>query len=88
MSALTGEGIAELVQGLETRLSQGHRELSLSVPAEDGAGLAWLYGQVEVLQRKTTRAGNAKMLIRVAPERLDKVMALRPAFFACVSTWR
>ena len=78
VSALTGEGIDALIAGLETRLSQGHRELSLSVPAEDGAGLAWLYGQVEVLERKTTRAGNAKLHIRVAPERFEKVMARFP----------
>jgi GTPase len=78
VSALTGEGMDNLVAGLEGRLSQGHRELALSVPAEDGAGLAWLYGQCEVLERHTTRAGNTKLRIRVAPERLERVIARFP----------
>ena len=78
ISALTGEGINALLDGLETRLARGHRELTLSVSAEDGAGLAWLYGQCEVLSRHTTRAGNTKLHIRVAPERFERVLARFP----------
>ncbi len=78
VSALTGEGIEALIAGLELRLSRGHHELSLSVSTQDGAGLAWLYEQTEVLERHTTRTGNTKLRIRVAPERLDKVMTRFP----------
>ena len=78
VSALTGEGMDALVSGLETRLAKGHTTLSLSVSAADGAGLAWLYEQCEVLERKTTRAGNAKLVVRVAPERVERVLARFP----------
>jgi GTP-binding protein HflX len=78
ISALTGEGIDALLAGLELKLSRGHSELSLTVDAADGAGLAWLYGQCEVLERRSTRAGNTKLLIRVAPERLARVMERFP----------
>ncbi len=78
ISALTGEGVDRLLAGLEQKLARGHSELALTVDAADGAGLAWLYDQCEILDRRTMRTGNNKLHIRVAPERLAKVMARFP----------
>lgn len=78
VSALTGEGVDALLLAIENRLSEGHATLTLNVEASDGEGLAWLYAQTEVLTRKLRKNGDSAMEIRVAPERLDRVMARFP----------
>jgi len=49
LSALTGEGIEELRRIVSERLSTGNRVRTLSVPLTDGAALAWLHANGEVI---------------------------------------
>ncbi|MGH6818588.1 MAG: GTPase HflX, partial [Methylovirgula sp.] len=51
ISALTGQGIDELVVRLEARLAAEHIVLDLHVDPGDGAGHSWLYEHTEVLSR-------------------------------------
>ncbi|MCB1466448.1 MAG: hypothetical protein KDK08_04715 [Rhizobiaceae bacterium] len=54
------------------------RLLRVKVPAADGAGLAWLYENGEVLTRKTGRDGSLTIDIRVGPERVERVLRRFP----------
>lgn len=51
VSALTGQGVENLLQAVEDALSAGRREVELSLPVSDGAALAYLYRNAEVLKR-------------------------------------
>ena len=49
VSALTGEGVAALVDTVAARLTSGHRRYAITLDAADGAGAAWLHAHGEVL---------------------------------------
>ncbi len=49
ISALTGEGIDDLIASVAGRLTQGHRRYTIALPAGDGAGAAWLHAHGEVI---------------------------------------
>ena len=49
LSALSGEGVDELRQVVSERLSTGNRVRTLSVPVGDGAALAWLHANGEMI---------------------------------------
>lgn len=51
VSALTGQGIDALDDLLDRRMNAGRRVVDLSVNLGDGAALAWLYANGEVLER-------------------------------------
>jgi GTPase len=66
VSAITGEGLDRLLDAIEHRLAEGKSILSVSVSAEDGAGLSWLHANGEVLARKTRKDGSARLRVRVS----------------------
>ncbi len=49
LSALTGDGVDDLRRTVSDRLSTGNRVRTLSVPLSDGAALAWLHANGEVI---------------------------------------
>jgi len=49
LSALTGDGVEDLRRFVSGRLSTGNRVRTLSVPVADGAALAWLHANGEVI---------------------------------------
>lgn len=73
VSALTGEGLDDLLSRIESLLAASRMTLSLELPPEDGQGLAWLHAHAEVLSRETAEDGRSRLLVRVAPERADEV---------------
>lgn len=73
VSALTGEGLAALLAGVEERLSSGHAQYRVSVPPGDGQGLAWLHEHCEVLERSSNDDGATNVLVRVSPERVERL---------------
>ncbi len=78
VSAMTGDGIDELLAGIEARLASGHAVFEVKVPPEDGRGLAWLHGAVEILSRKTARSGISTLQVRAAPEQVERLRARFP----------
>jgi len=78
VSAVTGEGIDTLLASIETRVASERKLMRVKVPAEDGAGLAWLYENGEVLARKAGRDGSLAIDIRVGPERVERVLRRFP----------
>jgi GTPase len=55
VSALTGEGIPELLRLLETRLTAQSRVYDIDVPVADGAALSWLYAHGKIVDKKETK---------------------------------
>ncbi len=82
VSALTGEGVDDLLASIERRIAAGRRMLEIVVPPEDGAGLAWLYENGEVLRRIDRRDGGVVIHLRVGPERVERVMRRFPGALA------
>jgi GTP-binding protein HflX len=73
VSALTGEGLDDLLVRVENLLAASRVTLALDLGAEDGQGLAWLHAHTEVLSRKSRKDGGSRLVVRVAPERADEV---------------
>lgn len=73
ISALTGQGLDNLLNCIEDHLAKESECYRVKIPAGDGRLLAWLYDRVEVLQR-TDPTGDEEtidMNLRVAPDRAD-----------------
>lgn len=51
VSALTGEGLPQLLADIDSRLAAAQEVFTLEVPVSDGARIAWLYRHGEVLSR-------------------------------------
>ncbi|HEY8383519.1 MAG TPA: GTPase HflX [Microvirga sp.] len=67
ISALTGEGVPELLAAIEGHLSLGRPSYAVNVAAEDGQGLAWLHENTEIMDREVTEAGTTMLTIRLTP---------------------
>lgn len=72
VSAITGEGVEALLDGIETRLSAGHVKMALTLPGADGEGLSWLYANTQILSRGDTPEGDIQLMLKVAPTRLER----------------
>jgi GTP-binding protein HflX len=73
ISAVTREGLPELLERIEARLASERTPLALTVDPSDGKGLAWLYKNSEVLERHDQSDGSVFLEVRVAPERAEQV---------------
>lgn len=51
VSAVTGQGIPQLLGAIASRLQEGWEKLDVVVPAADGRGLAWLYAHGQVMTK-------------------------------------
>lgn len=73
LSALTGEGVEQLVQSIETHLNEGHQTLDLFLDPADGAGLSWLYRNSEVLTKDLDDKGRLAVTVRADPKNAEIV---------------
>ncbi|KAK0358098.1 hypothetical protein LTR94_036757, partial [Friedmanniomyces endolithicus] len=60
ISAMTGEGVDDLLARLGTMLTGGATELELSIPMGDGQKLAWLHAHGEVLSEREVESGTGE----------------------------
>jgi GTP-binding protein HflX len=74
VSAVTGDGIDQLLAAIEMRLAATRTTLDLSIDAADGAGIAWLHRNAEVLN-KELHDGRFDMTVRVDETKRDIVMS-------------
>jgi GTP-binding protein HflX len=65
ISALTGEGIEELLLTIEHHLALGRLTYQVDVAPEDGQGLAWLHENTEILERQTKENGHSVLHVRL-----------------------
>ncbi len=73
VSALTGEGEANLLDEIEGRLAIGRTVLDLRLDVGDGEGLAWLYEHAEVLARYDRDNGGSDLTVRVSAQRAEQI---------------
>jgi GTP-binding protein HflX len=70
ISALSGDGIPDLLARLERILGQGQVTLELKLDRSDGAGLAWAYAHGRVLKRSDRQDG-LRVTVAVDPAALE-----------------
>jgi GTP-binding protein HflX len=70
VSAVTGEGLPELLAAIEARLLGSRPVHELTLDPTEGAGLAWLYAHGEVLERREDEDGRLHLAVRVADKSL------------------
>ena len=73
VSAVTGEGMDHLLGAIEKRMAAERVTFRVDLPADDGAGLAWLYENGEVLERESRADGAVRVVTRVAPQWADRL---------------
>jgi GTP-binding protein HflX len=78
VSALTGDGLPSLLARIEQAVAVGATMFVVPVDSADGAGLAWAYQQGEVLDRREDGEGRILLVVRVAPQKRDRLMARFP----------
>ncbi len=71
VSALTGEGLADLKHAIAGQLSRPMDAVQLTVPLSHGADLAWLYANGQVLSRDDDEA-SAHLLVQLDPADLAR----------------
>ena len=62
VSALSGEGLDRLLERFEASLTRDNIRLRLTLPLDDGEGLAWAYRHGRVLERKDGAKGTVLTL--------------------------
>ena len=72
ISAITGEGIERFLALVEARLTARQKELSLDIPASDGATLSWIYRHGTVLARED-RDDMVHIDVKFSAENLDRL---------------
>lgn len=75
VSAATGQGLDALFAAIDARLGRADEVLDLVVAGHEGALIAWLYENSEVLSRDTDDDGALHLKIRVASEKKDRIIA-------------
>jgi GTP-binding protein HflX len=83
VSALTGQGIADLRAAIETRLGGDRAIFDISLDPADGADLNWLHENTEILRKAAASDGKLHLRIRVGPEWVERV---RRKFFATAAS--
>jgi len=75
VSAITGEGIDQLLATIDARLGQDDAFLSLTLPASEGRLTAWLHDNAEVLEKSIGDDGAITMQVRIADEKRGRLLA-------------
>ncbi|RAN34956.1 GTPase HflX [Hyphomonas pacifica] len=78
VSALTGEGIEELLSEIEGALLRGASELMLDLAPADGRARAWLHRNGDVISEEPTESGHVELLVRLTHDRLGQFFAEFP----------
>jgi GTP-binding protein HflX len=78
VSALTGEGLDQLLAMIEARLAAGKSVFSVRTAPGDGAGLGWLHEHGEVLERSPQEDGAVDVRIRVSTAEAARLLRRWP----------
>jgi GTP-binding protein HflX len=76
VSAITGDGIPELLDAIDARLGASDTILDITIPAHDGRLLAWVHENTDVLTRTTDEeTGALRLTLRTTPENKARLEA-------------
>lgn len=78
VSALTGQGTVRLLDGIEDKLARGRSRFHVTVAPTDGQGLHWVYENGEVLSRTARDDGSLDIIVRIAPEKIERLVQRFP----------
>ncbi len=72
VSALTGEGIDDLIALIERSLLLGRLEVEVELGPEQGRARAWLHQNGEVTDEQADESGKSRLVVRLSAERLGQ----------------
>ena len=72
-SALTGEGLPDLLAAIEERIARDRRTLEVRLDAQDGKTLHWIYENAEVLSRADDEDGGVTLAVRGDEATLERL---------------
>jgi GTPase len=75
VSATTGEGMAGLLEAIDARLGSSDEIVELTVPADAGRLINWMYEEAELLERENLASGEIRLRVRVAGEKKQRLLA-------------
>jgi GTP-binding protein HflX len=75
VSAISGEGLGELLAEVERRLAETRVRFDLVLDVSDGAGLSWLHRHTEVIGKVMREDGRIAVSVRADPARAGQVRA-------------
>ncbi len=75
ISAITGEGLDNLLHAIEERLDIGDTAYEIFVEASDGEGQAWLHDRGEVLESQLFPDGRMKLVVRLSADKAGQASA-------------
>ena len=75
VSAVTGDGVAELLAAVDARVAVADETVTLEVEPGEGKFIAWLYQNAEVLERGDSEDGRVRMVVRVDKTRRGRLEA-------------
>jgi GTPase len=75
VSAITGEGLEALLRHIDTRFSANDEELELAIPASDGAILAWLHDNADVMRSDADDDGTVHAHVRIATAKKGRLLS-------------
>ncbi|MEQ8825709.1 MAG: GTPase HflX [Filomicrobium sp.] len=75
VSAVTGDGVDELLAAIDERLGGDDTYLTLVLPAHEGKLLAWMHENAEILERSVSDAGETRLHVRIAAEKRGRLLA-------------
>jgi len=78
VSAITGEGMDDLLRVIEGRLATGRSIYEVVLDPSDGRGRHWLYEQAEVLNRSARTEGSEVVEVRIDPAREPRLLQRFP----------
>jgi GTP-binding protein HflX len=79
VSALTGEGIDELLKIVAAKVSHSRAVVSIKLDPADGAGLSWLHRHGEVLSKELSATGSLDVKVRMTAEKAEEFRRRKPA---------
>lgn len=71
-SAITGEGINDLLQSIDDKLAEGEVTVDIDIALHDGETMAWLYNNAKILQ-KVEDEDFTKFTISISEKNLGKL---------------
>ena len=75
VSAATGQGIDALFAAIDARLGSADEVLDVIIPGHEGALIAWLYENTDVMSRTSADDGALHVRIRLASGKKDRAIA-------------
>jgi GTP-binding protein HflX len=79
LSAITGEGMPDLIVRMEQRLGESRAVIELVLDIADGAGVSWLHRHTEVMAKEMRPDGRLAVTVRVDQANAQRVRTKFPA---------